>query len=76
MASMSVTFRQYWPSQGAPVGSVVGPRVALDQLHQVAVGVEDERDRHRPLLEPLRLGLHLGAGGEGGGVGGGDVAAC
>jgi hypothetical protein len=34
--------------------------VALDQLDEVAGGVEDEADRHGPPLHPLDLGVHGG----------------
>ena len=48
------------------VGPVVAvlPRVALRELDEVAVGILDETDRHRPLVHPLRLHHDLGAGGD------------
>ena len=54
------------------------PGMALGELDEIAAGVLDEADRHRPLLEALARGDDLGAG-EGGVAGelldvvGGDV---
>jgi len=39
-------------------------RVGLDELDVIAVGVANERHRHRPLLEPHRRRARVGAGGD------------